>query len=280
MFIILSEKRNERLLIEWSGEISDRHAQDFCDVCNAVFTDHFDLDYMHRKYEANIYGKSFIAIVYKNDKPIGTWGAWRNDLEAKTAFQLCDFATLPEARKGGYILDMSYCIHDEIRRIYPDACTYGYPGKMSAPIAKAGGEAQVTDFYMRIYTGLTEDFQENMPVIDDAYAENFLAKKRNIFVREINGQYYLYKLSKIKRIIPSGIFLGKISSELSVKFKHCKMFKLSMYYSRNKSRLLGEKRVSHSAITYLNLSVNEEGYIAPLYRSDSNSLDFNGKNKH
>ena len=279
MLFTLSEKRNEKLLIEWSGEITDRHAQDYCDVCNAVFDDYFDLDYMRHKYEANIYGKSFILVIYKDDKAIATWGAWRNDLDGKVAFQPCDFATLPEVRKGGYILDMSYYLNEEIRKYFPDAIVYGYPGKTAYRISAAFGYS-VTDLYSRIYVGDTPDFQKSMPLIDDVYAENFMLKRRNVFVKEINGQCYLLARIKLKHIVPAKIFLGKVSRDVCKKFKSGSIFGLCIYNSLNKGMILGKQRLRHASIHYLGTQFYEEGYFPPLYKADTASIDFNGRNKH
>ena len=280
MLFTLSEKRNETLLLEWSGEITDRHAQDFCDVCNAVFYDHFDLDYMRRKYyEPNIYGKSFIVVIYKDNKPIAAQGAWRNDLDGKIAFQLCDFVTLPEARKGGYILDLSHYITEEIRKYFPEAIIYGYPGEMAYRICIASGSI-VTEHYAHIFTGTNSHFLENIPVIDDMYAETFMLKRKNVFMHEINGQCYLLDAVRIKRIIPAKIFLGKVSAETGRKFRRCSTFGLCIYHSPDKGKVFGNKRMYRSNITYPDSHAHEEGYVLPLYKADGYSIDFNGRNKH
>ena len=278
MFITLSEERNEKLLIEWSGEITDQHAQDYCDVCNAVFIDHFDLDYMRRKYEANIYGRSFIVVVYKDRKPIATQGAWRNDLDGKTAFQLCDFATLPEARKGGYILDVFYAICDEIRKSYPEGIIYGFPNHLSYPIAKALGQA-TAEWYSKIYHGFTQDFAENMPVIDDEYVNAFLLKKKNLLITEIKGRYYLVLKRRIKRLIPGGTILGEVSSKFSGNFRHAGKFRLCIYLS-SQPGILGRSHKFNVNKYCLGKTEQVMGNIPPLYKADGLSIDFNGINKH
>ena len=274
MLTTLSSERNEQLLCEWSGEITDRHAQDFCDVCNAVFSNHFDLDYMRRKYEANIYGRSFIAVVYKNAKPIAAWGAWRNDLEGKTAFQLCDFVTLPEARKGGYVLDMFNGICDELRKSYPEAVIYGYPGPMAYPVLKAIGFS-VTDLYMRLYHGYTKDFAENISVIDDDYVNAFLTKKKNICISKIGGRYYLVQKFRIKRLIPAARILGEVSSKFSDSFRRAGGLRLYFYNS-----LLPGKRTARAAEYDLGASEQVMKSVPPYYKADGNTLDFNGRNNH
>lgn len=278
MFITLSETRNEKLLIEWSGEITDRHAQDFCDVCNAVFTDHFDLDYMHRKYDENFYGKSFIIVVYKDNKPIAAWGGWRNDLNGRIAFQMCDFVTLPEARKGGYIVDMNYCVHDEIGKLYPQAIIYGFPGKMAWRVSIASGNA-VEPFYVRIYHGITKDFKENIPFIDDSYVDNWLIRNKNARIVKLSGKYYFVIPRRIKGLIPYGIILGEISAKYKNSFKTVSKLRPLLYRSR-KPGIFGEWKASHVAKYDMADSVQNSENMPPFYTADINTLHFNGVNKH
>lgn len=278
MFITLSESRNEKLLLEWSGEITDRHAQDFCNVCNTVFTDHFDLEYMHRKYDENIYGKSFIVVVYKDEKPIAAWGAWRNDLNGRTAFQLCDFVTLPEARKGGYIVDMHYCIHEEIGKLYSQAITYGFPGEMAWRVAIAQGNA-VEPLYVRIYHGITKDFTENVPFIDDTYVENWLVKNKNARIIRLRGRYYFVIQGAMKGLIPYSIILGEISSKYKDSFKRAVRFRPLLYRSR-KPGILGGWKAAHVSKYDMATHTQDSENMPPLYTADTNTLHFNGVNKH
>ena len=182
MIITLSEERNEKLILEWSGEITDKHAQDFCDVCNAVFPDHFDLDYMRRKYDENIYGKSFILVIYKDGQPVAAEGAWRNDIEGRPSYQICDTATLPSMRKRGYNTRLSQTIISTAKTESPDALVYRFPGPMSFRMSEHLGFAR-SRRYLRIYRGETRDFLENIPFIDDEYVEHFLQQKQGMFVK-------------------------------------------------------------------------------------------------
>lgn len=278
MIITLSEERNEKLVLEWSGEITDKHAQDFCDVCNAVFLYHFDLDYMHRKYDENVCGKSFIMVVYKNDKPIAAWGGWRNDINGRTAFQMCDFVTLPEARKGGYIVDMNYCVHDEIGKLYPQAITYGFPGSMAWRVSIAFGNA-VVPLYVRIYHGITKDFTENMPFIDDTYVENWLVKNKNARIIKLGGRYYFVRHGVMKGFIPYRIILGEISSKYKDSFRRAGRLRPLLYYSR-KPGILGGLKAAHVAKYDMAANIQDSENMPLLYTADTNTLHFNGLNKH
>ena len=280
MKITLSEERNEKLILEWSGEITDKHAQDFCDVCNAVFNDHFDLDYMHRRYyKENFYGRSFIVIVYKDEAPVAALGSWRVDFDGRPAFHLIDFASLPSARKGGYALDMLYAVFDEVQKI-PGAITYAItPGKMSYPLYEALGFARV-NVYLRPYSGLTRDFLENMPVIDDDFAEAFYTKKKNVYVKELGGKFYLFLKKKIKRIFPAGIFLGELRAESAAKFKKSWSLLPMLYYSLNEGKIIKCLRKSHIVLYDPSASEQVMNNIPPVYKLDVFALDFNGVNHH
>ena len=280
MIITLSEERNEKLILEWSGEITDEHAQGFCDVCNAVFNDHFDLDYMRRRYyEENIYGKSFFVTVCKDGIPSAALGAWREDFDGRPAFHLIDFASLPSERKSGYALDMLYAVFDEVRKI-PGAVTFAItPGPMSYPLYEALGFA-VVDVYLRPYSGMTRDFLENMPVIDDDFAEAFFTKKKNVYVKELRGKYYLFLKRRIKRIVPAGIFLGEVRDEIAARFKKGGFLLPMLYYSLKEGRFPKYLKKSHTVL--YDPSANEQvmAVIPPVYKLDVFAMDFNGRNHH
>ena len=265
-------------MIEWSGEITDKTAQDYCDVCNTVFMDHFDLDYMRRKFEANCYGKSFIIVVYCEDKPVATWGAWRNDLDGRTAFQMCDFATIPSVRKGGYVLDMLYALYDELGKDYPDARIYGFPGKMAHPVNRAAGWA-LTEYYAHIYHGPTDDFLQNMPRISDEYVENFLIKLKDAAMLTVKGKCYFVRKRMIKHLVPSGKILGEISPKFAARLPRASRLRPYVYYSL-KPGIVGKRRISHVSQYHLGASKQVMDILPPVYRVDTNSMDFNGINKH
>ncbi len=273
MIITLSEKRNEKLLCEWSGEITDEHAQDFCDVCNEVFSVHFDLDYIRRKYEANFYGRSFIVVVYKDDQPVAAQGAWRNDVDGRTAFQLCDFASVPSERKSGYIMDMSYCIHDEVRKHYPDGLLYGFPNSQSLPITHASGWA-VSKIYQRIYRGQTEDFVQNMPYISDNYVESFALRKRNANVLRVKDRCYLVLRCRFADVILGGQIMGEISTKYKSALKPVNRLRLLTYFS-GRPGIFWSRQPIHVGTYDLSLTRQVVRSVPPLYKGDGYSLDFN-----
>ena len=279
MIITLSEARNEYLVCEWSGEITDEHAQDFCDVCNTVFSAHFDLDYMHRKYyNPNIYGKNFIIVVYREGQPVSSWGGWRNDLYGRTAFQMCDFASIPSARKGGYIVDMQYCTNDEIGKYYPDAIIYGFPGENSYPIAKATGQL-INDFYAKRYLWRNEDFIKSVPLVEDDYVNAFLLNKKDLYITKLNGRYYFVIKTLSRRIIPSGFIIAEVSSKFKDNFPRAGRFRVYKYYSLNPTKR-SINYPNHTAKYALRNMEQIVDIIPPLYKADTRTFDFNGTNDH
>lgn len=279
MFITLSEKRDEKILIEWSDEITDEHAQDFCDVCNTALVGFYDLDYMRRKYSTNIYGKGLISIFYKDGKPIATTGARRNDLNGLLAFEYCDTCTAPEARGGAYVMDLFPAINDEVAKLYPDAYTYGFPNIRFWSVLKASGSTVIA-FYKHIYHGKTKDFQESVPFIDDDYAEAFLLKRKNIRLcsKKIGEEFYLLESVKIKRVIPGSIIWGKISRKTAEKLRKSRLPRLIVYYSV-KEGLFRTKYPPHVTVNYLGNPSEKISLVPPLYRADTNSIDYNGINE-
>ena len=282
MIITLSEERNEKLILEWSGEITDKHAQDFCDVCNAVFNDHFDLDYMRRKYDENIYGRSFIVLIYKDGIPVAAEGAWRNDTEGRPSFQICDTATLPSMRKRGYNTKLSETIISCAKSESPDALVYRFPGPMSFRMSGHLGFARSTR-YARVYCGETSDFLASIPQIDDEYVEHFFMKKHGMFIKYNyvkGGGAHLYLLSakKIKGIVPAGIFLGRINSKYREKFTAHSGLRVLLYYSMKRG-ILGANGAQNVAKYDPSSQIQVMDFIPPLYKADTLSLDFNGVNR-
>ena len=278
MIITLSEERNEKLLCEWSGEITDEHAQDFCDVCNAVFSDHFDLDYIRRKYEANIYGKSFIAVLYKDGVPVAAEGAWRNDIDGRPSFQICDTATLPAMRKRGYNTAIAKTIISQARQAFPNGQIYRFSGPMSHHMSELLGFAR-TNLYLNMSCRASEDFLANVPVIDDAYADTFLNHKKGVHLLRINtywggGHYFLAKKLTLKHVVPAAIVLGQVSSSYEGKFRRLSRCRFLLYYSRKRG-ILGDRYIARIGKYDLCRADQVMDFVPPMYKSDGNSLDFN-----
>ena len=277
MIVRLSSKRNEKICCEWSGDISEKHAQDFCDVANAVFGDHFDLDYMRRKYEENCYGRSFILVIYQDELPVATWGAWRNDLWGKVAFQLCDFATLPSVRKKGYVLDLFSHVCDEVGQHCSGATIYGFPGTMSYPVNKAMGWA-TANFYLRCFCGMTKDFLDSVPAIEEVYVEEFFSRKKKLYVMDCGGERFLLRTPSRRTPVPAGMFLGRVGDAHAGRFPVLKRPCLLFYRSLRPGIFFRHRRVTHVAKYVPGATRQIMDAVPPLYKVDSYSLDFNGSN--
>ena len=150
MIITLSEKRNEKLVFDWAEEMTEQHAQDFCDVCNVVFEDNYTVPYILERFGVNIYGGGFICTAYRDDKPLACLGGFRNDLDGKISFMFEHFATVPHARKGGYVVEMFFCIFNEVGKLFPNALFFTFPSNMAYKVYGAAGFVQ-GKLYQRIY---------------------------------------------------------------------------------------------------------------------------------
>lgn len=272
MIITLSEKRNERLVFEWAEEMTEQHAQDFCDVCNAVFTDDYTVPYILERFGMNIYGAGFIMVVYKDDKPLATLSGLRNDIDGKAAIQLEHMASLPQVRKNGYALDMIYCMFDEIGKRYPNAFIFGYPTDQARDVDVAAGFVKA-DLYRRVFCGATEDFLQNMPYIDDNYAEAFTLKKKAAVIMTVKGKCYACFEFKLGGIIPAGVIVG----EVSPKFKGTvpDAGKLRVYtYCSTKPGILGRTHYYRLTAYQLGAAVQDAEHMPPYYKCSHNSVDF------
>ena len=272
MIITLSEKRNEKLVFEWAEEMTEQHAQDFCEVCNVVFEDNYTVPYILERFGVNIYGGGFICTAYKDDKPLACLGGFRNDIDGKTAFMFEHFASMPYARKGGYVVEMFFCIFNEVEKRYPDAIFFTYPSEKAYPVYVAAGFAQGR-LYQRIYCGSTKDFRENIPFISDDYAEAFTLRKKRAAILQAGGKCYAVLLYKMKKLIPAGIIVGEVSSKFVGKVPAAGKLRFYRYYSRTKG-VLGQKGILKSITYQLGAAKQEDNPIAPAYKTTHNSTDF------
>ena len=274
MIVTLSEERNEKLVFEWAEDMTEDHAQDFCDVCNVVFTDHYTVPYILERFGVNIYGGGYICVVYKDDKPLACLGGIRNDLNGKTTFQFEHFATVPQARKGGYVVEMLFCIFNEVGARYPDALFFCHPSNMAYPVYGAAGFAQ-TKMYQRIFHGPTKDFLQSMPYIEDKYAEAFTLKKKKAAILTIKGKCYAVLTFLGRNIIPAGLLLGEVNPKFKGTVPDVGLCRIYRYYSL-KPGILGDRDSSNIVTYQLGVSDQSSNPIPPDYKSCHASSDFFG----
>ena len=274
MIITLSEARHEVVVFEWAEEMTEQHAQDFCDVCNAVFDDYYSVPYIMSRFGVNIYGGGFICTVYRDGKPLAVLGGIRNDLDGRTAFQFEHFATLPEERKSGYNLDLIWCIFDEVGKRFPDALLFGFPTDYARKVYMAAGCAS-SILYKRAFCGLTKNFLESMPFIEDKYAEAFTLKKKRARILTIGGKCYAVLISLARKIIPAGFILGEVSSKFKGTVPSAGIFRMYRYYSATPG-IFGSRHALRS-ITYSPGANSQENNPTPYYyKTCHNSSDFFG----
>lgn len=267
MIINLSNKpdENKKILCEWSDDITDQHLQDFCSVANKTLGNNFTVERMRKKYAKNIYGDGFIIIIYQDDNPVAIWAVRRNDLDNKTAFQLCDLAVLPEARDKPYVFILYRQIVNEIKKLYPDAILFGYPNETSHAITN-GMKWTFKKFYFRFFRGVNKDFSESVPMIEDLYAEHFLSKCQNMYVKKIKNNYYVLRAYKVKKFIPMAFFMGRVSDNGAKFFKELGGFWPKFYWSVNSGYLF--LRRSSRYILNLKASEQDNKNMPPLYKAD------------
>ena len=273
MIITLSEKRNEKLVFDWAEEMTERHAQDFCDVCNAVMSrQHFDVPYILERFGVNMYGKGFICTVHKDNRPLAALGGIADSMDGKTAFQLEFFVTMPEARKSGYNVDLIYGILDSVAERYPNALLYGFPNKTSCDINVAAGFAK-TELYRRVFCGATEDFLQSMPYIDDDYAQTFTLKKKKAAILTVKGKCYAVFTFRLGKYLPAGVIVGEVNRKFKGTVPDASKLRVYTYCSREQG-IFGKKRVVR-VITYRLGAVNQDNNLIPdYYKSNHNSTDF------
>src|SRR5699024_1026405 len=103
----LINKENIVYLCKLTSELSTCDKKDFIEIFNTVFDMNYNMEWFNWKYMDNIYGDSYIVLVYYDNKPIAAKAFWRNDIQGYKSYQPCDTGVLKEYRKMGIFTDMT-----------------------------------------------------------------------------------------------------------------------------------------------------------------------------
>ncbi|WP_427340332.1 GNAT family N-acetyltransferase [Caloranaerobacter sp. DY30410] len=244
-----------RYVLKKSSEISEEEAKHFIDVFNNVFNKNYGMDWFIWKYIDNIYGDSFIVIVYDKDKPIAVRSFWRNDIKDKTeSYQPADTSVLQEYRGKGIFSNMTKLVLSEIG----DSIIYNYPNQNSFPgYIKLGWKLKYKYHLHPIFSKKVLKNSESIVEIDDKYLNWRFADCpiKKYYYYEYDGRYYLL----VRRKNNIYYVLGKFNKEFINKFEKAKA-PIMFYYSDKKSKLsiLNNK----SNLVMKNCDSDNIGYIS------------------
>ncbi|HSH34798.1 hypothetical protein, partial [Schnuerera sp.] len=171
-----------------SGEFTETEKKYFVDVFNEVFNMNYSLEWFNWKYIDNIYGDSYIVIVYDKDKPVGIRAFWRNDIGKQISYQPCDTAVLKSYRGRGIFTKSSLLALEKTK----GAFIYNFPNENSLPgNLKLGWEINKYSYVKPVLN--KEKLKDETSYIDDEYLvwrfTKSPIKKYHYYKR--NGESYL-----------------------------------------------------------------------------------------
>jgi len=114
---------------KYTSELNNKEKQDFLYLFNLVFNLNYNMKWFNWKYLDNIYGDSYIVLVYHRDRIIGIRSFWRNDIDGLLSYQPCDTAVLSEYRGRGIFSQMSKIALKELEGSF----IYNFPNENSLP---------------------------------------------------------------------------------------------------------------------------------------------------
>lgn len=174
--------------IRWSDELDDKFISDFITTKCSILSPNYNRQIFDRQFLNNIYGKSVIAVVYDNDKPVAVRAAWRNDIAGREAYQNVMACVMPEYRNKGVFTDMT----KKVMSFLPiDAVIYSFPNQNSyARYEKLGWN--ISKRYIHLFLSYDAYKKEYPVMLDEKYANWWLLDK-NLYYTCINKHYFLLK---------------------------------------------------------------------------------------
>lgn len=125
-------KINEfKYICKKSSEINKEEIENYIITFNKIFHLNYNKEWFKWKYIDNIYGDSYIVMVYNNESEmIAIRGFWRNDIyDNMKSFQPVDTGVLKEYRRMGIFTQMNKIVLQNIK----NELVYNFPNHNSLP---------------------------------------------------------------------------------------------------------------------------------------------------
>lgn len=175
-------------VLKTSSQLTDTEILDFLSVFNNVFDESKDLEWFKWKYLDNIYGDSYIVIVYNETKAVGARAFWRNDIDGSIAYQPCDTAVMSECRGKGVFPKMTLMVRDML----DEHIIYNFPNENSYPgYIKMGWKDKVS-MYLKLVISRKNLYQEAEFIDKEYLVWRFgQSKTSSYYYTSIKNQSYL-----------------------------------------------------------------------------------------
>lgn len=178
----------------WTNKASSKDIKDFRYVVNSVFGPFCTEEYFKVKYVENIYGPSWLIIVYVEDKPVGANSLWRNDINGIRAYHSAETSVIKGANTAFVFVIMlkkmlEFCKQEKVM-------LYTFPNSNSFPGFKKM-RWHVKIYYKKLFfPGISSS--KKLYDIEPQYAQWWMKYRKNIFHMKCFGHYYLIKISNKK----------------------------------------------------------------------------------
>lgn len=212
----------------WTNEITTVEIEDFRNVVNTVFGNFCTKDYFRVKYLENIYGPSYIIMVYLDGKPIGATSLWRNDIDGKEAYQNAETCVIKSSNSNGVfaVLTMTKSKFISQKEGSP---IYSFPNRNSFPGYKKLKWNIRWNRKVIFIPGISSNSQ--LQHIDGDYALWWLIRRRHISYIKRFGHYYLVKPLQKKY---AGRILGIVDKETALHFQKSENKYIFLFYDSYK----------------------------------------------
>ncbi len=190
-----------------SSELTVKEIEDFIKVFNDVFETEYNTEWFKWKYLKNIYGDSYMVIVYDGIKPIAVRSFWRNDIYGKRAYQPCDTAVIKDYRGKGIFSKMTKLVLNTLE----DELIYNYPNDNSYPgYVKLGWKVKHY-YYLKLVISKKRLYSQTDKIEDEYFKWKFLSSPTSnyYYTKYKDKSYLLYKRT-------SNIYyvLGRFNSDI------------------------------------------------------------------
>lgn len=246
-----------------SSEMNKEEIDNFIKIFNRIFNSNHDKKWFKWKYVDNIYGNSYIVMVYNNKgEIIAVRGLWRNDINNNIkSFQPVDTGVLKEYRGNGIFSQMTKIVLQNVK----NKLIYNFPNSNSFPGYLKLGWRLKCEYNMQMGYNLIKILNSGyLEKIDDKYLiwrfgndptkKYYYIKKKDI--------YFLLSYKKYGIFCTLGIFDEKYKKY----FKKIIFPIIFYYYSISKSNLSFLNKKCNLVIKN---DRNKEGINIPIFRRDA-----------
>ena len=240
----------------WTNEISNAEIEDFRYVVNSVFGDFCTEEYFRVKYLENIYGPSYIIMVYLDDKPIGVTSLWRNDVGGKEAYQNAETSVIQSAHSNGVFAVMTMTKSKFISQ-KQGIPIYSFPNTNSFPGYKKMKWNIRWNRKVVFVPGISSSKQ--LLHVDGDYASWWLKRRGGISYIKRFGHYYL-----VKATTGLGYVLGTVDEGTALQFPKSEKRYLVLYYESDKRTFYNHNKKMRPLV-YCNV----DDFQVPYWKTDA-----------